>query len=92
MPRSLRKGPFIDEGLMRKVLAKSSSGSLSGAIKTYSRRSDILPMMDGMTFEVHNGKEFVKVFIVPEMIGKKLGAFAPTRKAPRHKEKDDGRK
>lgn len=92
MPRSARKGPFVDPSLMRKAAEKSSKGNMSGTIKTWSRRSTILPSMDGMTFEVHHGNGFSRVFVTPEMIGHKLGEFAPTRKPPKHKEKDGGRK
>ncbi|MEM1347511.1 MAG: 30S ribosomal protein S19 [Myxococcota bacterium] len=78
MPRSIRKGPFVDDGLMRKV-RKATESSDRRAIKTWSRRSMIIPEMVGMMFAVHNGKEFVPVFVTENMVGHKLGEFSPTR-------------
>ncbi|MCP8352490.1 30S ribosomal protein S19 [Candidatus Synchoanobacter obligatus] len=86
MARSLRKGPYIDPSLFKKVLAQVE-GQSKGVIKTWSRSSTILPMMEGLTFDVHNGKEFIRVFVIMEMIGHKLGEFAATRKPPRHSDK-----
>lgn len=78
MPRSIKKGPFIDESLSKKIAKALESGDRR-AIKTWSRRSMISPEMVGLTFAVHNGKEFVPVFITENMVGHKLGEFAPTR-------------
>jgi small subunit ribosomal protein S19 len=76
--RSLKKGPFVDDHLLKKVLAAQESGSRK-VIKTWSRRSTILPECVGLTFAVHNGKKFVPVYVTEEMIGHKLGEFSPTR-------------
>ena len=78
MPRSLKKGPFIDHHLEEKVQAANASGSKK-VIKTWSRRSTILPEMVGLTFAVHNGRSFVPVFVTENMVGHKLGEFAATR-------------
>lgn len=78
MPRSLKKGPFVDASLFKKILAAQESQSKK-VIKTWSRRSTILPEMVGMTIAVHNGKKFVPVFITENMVGHKLGEFSPTR-------------
>ena len=78
MPRSLKKGPFVDGQLMRKVNRAKDSGDRS-VIKTWSRRSTITPEMVGLTFAVHNGKKFIPVFVTENMVGHKLGEFAPTR-------------
>lgn len=78
MPRSLKKGPFIDASLLKKVLQVQQSGDKK-PIKTWSRRSVIIPQMIGMTIAVHNGRNHVPVFILDEMVGHKLGEFAPTR-------------
>jgi small subunit ribosomal protein S19 len=78
MPRSIKKGPFIDEHLAKKVEAALEQGSRK-VIKTWSRRSTILPQMIGMTFAVHNGKKFMPVYVTESMVGYKLGEFAPTR-------------
>ncbi len=78
MPRSIRKGPFVDEHLMRKVERASAEGSKK-VIKTWSRRSTILPEFMGLTFAVHNGRTHIPVFVTENMIGHKLGEFAPTR-------------
>ena len=78
MARSLKKGAFIDESLLKKVNALVASGDKS-VIKTWSRRSTIYPQMVGMTIAVHDGRKHVPVYIVEEMIGHKLGEFAPTR-------------
>ena len=82
MSRSLTKGPFIDQSLLKKVQAAKSGDK--AVIKTWSRRSTIFPEMVGLTFGVHNGKEHVAVFVREEMVGHKLGEFAPTRKFRRH--------
>lgn len=78
MPRSLKKGPFVDLHLLKKVEAQISVSSKK-PIKTWSRRSMILPDMVGMTIAVHNGKLHVPVYVSEEMVGHKLGEFAPTR-------------
>ena len=78
MPRSIKKGPWVDSSLMKKI-EKSLESENNRAIKTWSRRSMILPKMIGMTFAVHNGREFVPVFVTENMIGHKFGEFAPTR-------------
>jgi len=78
MGRSLRKGPFVDHHLQKKVDHHKSSGA-SQSIKTWSRRSMIVPDMVGLTFDVHNGKKFIAVFVSENMVGHRLGEFAPTR-------------
>jgi small subunit ribosomal protein S19 len=78
MPRSLKKGPFIDQKLMNKVELAQSSRS-NQVIKTWSRRSTIIPEMVGITLAVHNGKKFIPVFVTENMVGHKLGEFSPTR-------------
>ena len=78
MPRSIKKGPFIDDHLSRKV-SEANDTSSKKVIKTWSRRSTILPEFVGLTFAVHNGKKFVPVFCTENMVGHKLGEFAPTR-------------
>jgi len=78
MARSLKKGPFIDEHLLKKVLEAQKTGSKQ-VIKTWSRRSTILPEMVGLTLTVHNGKKFIPVFVTENMVGHKLGEFSPTR-------------
>ncbi|MDR1768104.1 MAG: 30S ribosomal protein S19 [Propionibacteriaceae bacterium] len=78
MPRSLKKGPFIDDHLQKKVDAQNESGSKQ-VIKTWSRRSMISPDMIGHTIAVHDGRKHVPVFVTESMIGHKLGEFAPTR-------------
>ena len=78
MPRSLKKGPFVDPHLLKKVQEAQSSGS-KRVIKTWSRRSMIIPDMLGLNLAVHNGKKFMPVYVTENMIGHKLGEFAPTR-------------
>jgi small subunit ribosomal protein S19 len=78
MPRSLKKGPFVDEKLMKKVKQMMDSGEKK-IIKTWSRRSTIIPDFIGFTFAVHNGKKFIPVYVTENMIGHKLGEFSPTR-------------
>ncbi len=78
MSRSLKKGPFVDDHLLKKVEAMNASGSKS-VIKTWSRRSMIVPAMLNLTIAVHNGRKFVPVFITENMVGNRLGEFAPTR-------------
>ncbi|OPY06400.1 MAG: 30S ribosomal protein S19 [Syntrophus sp. PtaB.Bin001] len=78
MARSIKKGPFVDEKLLDKVRKAVTSGN-KGVIKTWSRRSTITPDLIGNTFAVHNGKKFIPVFVTENMVGHKLGEFAPTR-------------
>ena len=78
MPRSVRKGPFVDEHLLKKV-EKARDSRESKVIKTWSRRSTVTPDMIGLTFAVQNRKKFIPVFITDNMVGHKLGEFAPTR-------------
>lgn len=78
MARSLKKGPFVDEKLMKKVKLMMESGEKK-IIKTWSRRSTVLPEFIGYTFAVHNGKKFIPVYVTENMVGHKLGEFAPTR-------------
>ena len=78
MARSLKKGPFADESLLKKVEAVNAAGDKS-VIKTWSRRSTIFPQMVGLTIAVHDGRKHVPVYITEDMVGHKLGEFAPTR-------------
>jgi small subunit ribosomal protein S19 len=78
MPRSVKKGPFVDDHLIKKVQEANESRSRK-VIKTWSRRSTIIPEMVGLTFAVHNGRKFIPVFATENMVGHKLGEFAPTR-------------
>jgi small subunit ribosomal protein S19 len=83
MARSLKKGPFVDPSLQRKVDAAVGGGA-KGVIRTWSRRSMITPEMIGLTFHVHNGKLFMPVYVGENMVGHRLGEFAPTRKFTGH--------
>ena len=78
MPRSLKKGPYIDPKLEKKV-KEMGKGTKKKAIKTWSRRSTISPLFVGYTFAVHNGNKFIPVYITENMVGHKLGEFSPTR-------------
>ena len=80
MARSLKKGPFVDNAL----LAKIESTDMNAVIRTWSRRSTIIPEMVGKTLEIHNGNNFVKIKVTEDMIGHKLGEFAKTRKFKAH--------
>jgi small subunit ribosomal protein S19 len=84
MARSVKKGPFVDDHLMKKVLAAKEAKS-NKPIKTWSRRSVILPEMIGLTMNVHNGRQFVPVYVTENHVGYKLGEFAPTRTFKGHK-------
>ncbi|GAA8717374.1 30S ribosomal protein S19 [Helicobacter pylori] len=84
MSRSIKKGPFTDDRLMKKTL-KAKEGKDNRPIKTWSRRSTILPEMIGFTYNVHNGRVFVPVYITENHVGYKLGEFAPTRTFKGHK-------
>ena len=79
MGRSLKKGPFMDTKLMNKIHALETKGEKRKVIKTWSRRSTIIPEMVGLTIAVHNGRKFIPVFISENMVGHKLGEFSPTR-------------
>ncbi|KPK99122.1 MAG: 30S ribosomal protein S19 [Omnitrophica WOR_2 bacterium SM23_72] len=83
MPRSLKKGPFVEEKLLKKVERATRSGSRQ-AIKTWSRRSTIIPDFVGLTFAVHDGRKHIPVFITENMVGHKLGEFAPSRIFRKH--------
>jgi len=78
LPRSLKKGPFVDDHLLKKVLTAQETRSRN-IIKTWSRRSTVLPEFVGVTLAIHNGKKFLPIFITEDMVGHKLGEFAPTR-------------
>ena len=84
MARSLKKGPFVDDHLMKKVI-KAKENKDNKPIKTWSRRSTITPDMIGLTFNVHNGRNFIPVYITENHVGYKLGEFAPTRTFRGHK-------
>ena len=86
MARSLKKGPFVDDHLMKKVLAMSEAGDRK-VIKTWSRRSTVIPEMVGHTLAVYNGKKFVPVYVTENMVGHKLGEFSPTRTFKGHSAK-----
>lgn len=78
MARSIKKGPFVDEHLMKKVLKMNESGK-KAMVKTWSRRSTVVPEMIGHTIAVHDGRKHIPVFVTENMVGHKLGEFAPTR-------------
>ena len=82
MTRSVWKGPFVDGYILKK--AEAARGGRNQAIKTWSRRSTILPQFVGLTFQVHNGNKFIPVYVSEEMVGHKLGEFAPTRTFKAH--------
>ena len=84
MSRSVKKGPYCQECLMKKVEALNASGK-NEVIKTWSRRSTIFPSFIGKTFAVHNGKDFIPVYVTEDMVGHKLGEFSQTRKYTGHK-------
>lgn len=84
MARSLKKGPFVDHHLLDKV---QKAANKNNVIRTWSRRSMILPEMVGYTFEVHNGKKFITVFVTENMVGHRLGEFSPTRLFKGHPDK-----
>lgn len=91
MTRSLKKGYFVDDHLMKKVLHANETSSRQ-VIKTWSRRSTVTPEMVGLTFAVHNGKKFIPVYVDENMVGHKLGEFAATRTFRGHAGKDKGSK
>jgi small subunit ribosomal protein S19 len=78
MPRSVKKGPFVDR-FLQKMVTEATKDQSKKVIKTWSRRSTIVPEMVGLTFAVHNGKKFIPVFVTENMVGHKLGEFSPTR-------------
>lgn len=86
MSRSSKKGPYVDEKLLNKVLSAANSGSKK-PIRTWARNSSISPEMVGITLEVHNGKNFIPVYITESMVGHKVGEFAHTRKFTGHSKK-----
>lgn len=79
MPRSKKKGPYVDPKLLKKVRKLKEEGRTDKVIKTWSRRSTIIPEFIGLTFAVHNGMKFIPVYVTEQMVGHKLGEFAPTR-------------
>jgi small subunit ribosomal protein S19 len=87
MPRSSKKGAFVDSYLIKKA-ADMNEASKKTAIKTWSRRSTIIPDFVGLTFSVYNGKQFIPVYVSENMVGHKLGEFAPTRTFRTHKKKE----
>ncbi len=82
MPRSLKKGPYVDEKLLKKITDKKPAET--GVVRTWARGSQISPEMVGFTFGVHNGREHIEVLVTEEMVGHRLGEFSPTRKFVRH--------
>lgn len=90
MPRSIKKGPFVDEHLFKKATVAKESGDRR-LIKTWSRRSVILPDFVGLNIAVHNGNKFIPIFITENMVGYKLGEFSPTRTYRGHTSKADKR-
>jgi small subunit ribosomal protein S19 len=90
LARSIRKGPFVDDHLLNKVNAMEESGDKK-VVKTWSRRSMIIPEMVGYTFAVHNGNKFIPVFVTENMVGQRLGEFSPTRTYKGHTSKADRR-
>jgi len=88
MARSLKKGPYVFDRLLNKVNEMNNNGKKE-VVKTWSRRSTIFPEFIGHTFAVHNGKEFIPVYVTEDMVGHKLGEFAPTRKFTGHGKKDE---
>ncbi|MFQ6070276.1 MAG: 30S ribosomal protein S19 [Candidatus Aminicenantales bacterium] len=87
MGRSVKKGPYVDPKLMGKILSLKSEKERRKVIKTWSRRSTIIPEMVGLTVGVHNGRKFIPVFITENMVGHKLGEFSPTRTFKGHTSK-----
>ncbi|MDC7238839.1 MAG: 30S ribosomal protein S19 [Spirochaetales bacterium] len=79
MSRSIKKGPFIAKSLYKKIVEQNKSGSKKGMVKTFSRTSTIIPEMVGLTVSVYNGKTWVPVYVTENLVGHKLGEFAPTR-------------
>ena len=90
MGRSIHKGPFADEHLVKKVEAMNAANNRT-VVKTWSRRSTVLPEFIGHTFGVHNGKKFIPVYVTENMVGHKLGEFSPTRTFKGHSVKEKGK-
>ena len=84
MARSIRKGPYVDANLDKKVMAANDGKAKKGVLKTWSRRSTITPDFVGQTFAVHNGNKFIPVYVTEYMVGHKLGEFSPTRNFKGH--------
>jgi small subunit ribosomal protein S19 len=82
MSRSLKKGPYVDESIIKKISGKKPASL--GVVNTWARRSQISPEMIGFTFGVHNGKQHIEVFVTEDMVGHRLGEFSPTKKFVRH--------
>lgn len=91
MPRSLKKGPYVDPKLMKKVERMLESGDKK-MIKTWSRRSTVIPDFVGFTFAIHNGNKFIPVLVTENMVGHKLGEFSPTRTYRGHSKSEKGSK
>ncbi|NLV67404.1 MAG: 30S ribosomal protein S19 [Spirochaetes bacterium] len=89
MARSIKKGPYVDPKLFKKIEEMNTTTNAKKAVKTWSRRSTVFPEMIGHTLMVHNGKTFIPVYVSENMIGHKLGEFAPTRTYRGHTSKDD---
>ena len=92
MARSVWKGPFVDLYLLKKAEVAQDANGRSGPIKTWSRRSTILPQFVGLTFQVYNGHKFIPVAVNEDMVGHKLGEFAPTRSFPGHAAEKKGKR
>jgi small subunit ribosomal protein S19 len=90
LARSIKKGPFVDDHLLSKVRTMEETGDKK-VVKTWSRRSMIIPEMVGYTFAVHNGNKFIPVFVTENMVGQRLGEFSPTRTYKGHTSKADRR-
>ncbi len=90
MPRSLKKGPFVDQSILKKCSLAKETGDKK-IIKTWSRRSVILPDFVGLNIAIHNGNKFIPVFITENMVGHKLGEFSPTRTYKGHTSKSDSK-
>ncbi len=92
MARSIKKGPFVDYSLLKQVKKAAGTGKNNAVIKTWSRRSTIIPDFIGLTFAVHNGKKFIPVYVTDNMIGHKLGEFSLTRTFNGHGADKKGKK
>lgn len=92
MPRSLKKGPYVDDKLMKRILEMNEKNERN-VVKTWSRRSTIVPDFIGHTFAVHNGRKFIPVYVTENMVGHKLGEFSPTRTFKGHSgDKKEGKR
>lgn len=92
MPRSLKKGPYVDDKLMKRILEMNEKNERT-VVKTWSRRSTIVPDFIGHTFAVHNGRKFIPVYVTENMVGHKLGEFSPTRTFKGHSgDKKEGKR